>query len=875
MIKAGAGALASVAASTKTLAYEPSGGNRSVEVTIRRDEYGVPHVYSRGGDGAEAVLYGYGYAIAEDRLFQLEMYRRFYRGTVSAVLGSDWIEFDREARIDHHPKVPLEEQIKTQLDDEHRMALEAYAEGINRHIDAIEAGEAELHRGFVVHDFKPESWTREDVAGVFAAAMIFFSGATLETLNAAILSGLRERHDGETAMALFDDFQWGDDPDAPTSADRPNPGYVPPYTPAGDGSGGTADEIDGTRSRQRVSSGEIGGRSNQLTGGDSRLPASPVRSFERERERRRTIAGGLDDLGLTTKLGSKALVVHGDITESGDALMMGGPQMSFSTPSVMYEVGLHGPNFDVAGVTVAGFPFVMFGHNRYGAIGTTAGIDKSVQSFVESVVPREDGPDQYEFRGETHDIETEIQTIPVAGAEDERVAIRRTHHGIVTEYNPDAGEAIAQTRGFDGRDMNSFRAFYDAQFATSVDEFHNAARHCDYAVNFLWAGTDGNIGFFHLGRYPDAEAVPWDTRLPADGTTHELSEDDILRAADGDVPYVINPDAGYAANWNNKPAPDWDNGDKSFAWSVDHRVQRIINLVEHRLAERGAVDYEFLKHVVYDTSFVDLRAIRYKQPLLDSLADADLDDIEADAADALRAWDDYRQGSGEDYLGPYSPGLVVFDAFFDRLLKRTFEPVYGPLFDVATIVLDYRYGRGTLMRALNPEKTALNTAVDYFDGDPDGTLRGAFRDVVAELRAEYGENVAEWESSPAIDPLSNQTLFGVPVGIGDAGEMPRMNRGTENHFVRLGEEIVAENVLPPGNSGHVGPDGSQSTHYDDQLNMFTDFQYKDLLFEPGEVAARSEVSSIFVLSGRSDVGKMRSGSNADETSSSKNGNGGK
>ncbi|MFB9808386.1 penicillin acylase family protein [Haladaptatus pallidirubidus] len=582
----------------------------------------------------------------------------------------------------------------------------------------------------------------------------------------------------------------------------------------------------------------VGGRSNRITGGDFKIPNDAAAVHEAEMDRIGTVAQGLDGLGLPIKLGSNALAVHGDATESGDPLLMGGPQMGFSTPSVMYEIGLHGPDFDVSGATVTGYPFVMFGHNGNGAFTSTAGIDNSIQTFVESIVPRDEAADQYEFRRELRDINEREETIPVADASDETVTLRWTHHGTITQYRPDAGEALAQTRGFEGRDMNCWRAFYDAQFASNVHEYGEAAQRCDYALNFVWAGGD-DIGYFHLGRYPDAESVPWDTRLPADGTKHKLTDDDYLRAADGEVPYAINPPAGYSAQWNNKPAPGWDNGDLSYSWGTDHRVQRIINLVERHI-ERGGVRYEDVKDIVYDISFVDLRAIRYKGKLLDALKGASLSKTERDAANALRKWNDYRQGDGAKFGGSYPVGFTVFDAFFPRLLEKTFSPAFGDAYEQATHFLDYRYGRGTLMRALHPEEAALEPAVDYFDGQPKCVFRNAFRETVVAFEDAYGCDVSSWRQPAEVDELDNMALFGMPIGIGDAGSMPFLNRGTENHVVRMGEEIRAENVVPPGNSGYVAPDGTRDEHYDDQLEMFIAFEYKDLLFADDEINDATE-----------------------------------
>ncbi|WP_241434329.1 penicillin acylase family protein [Natronorubrum tibetense] len=853
LLAAGAVATADRFIDSKTLPFERT-DEPPVAVTIKRTEYGVPHIYARGGDGPEPVFYGYGYATARDRLYQLELYRRFYHGTVAEVLGEEWVEFDREARIAHDSSVPLEEQIETQLDPEHRAVLRAYADGINRHIEDVRSGESErdgFHSGFVENGFEPDHWDPADVAGVFVATMAFFSGVNLETLNAAVLAGLEAEYDDETAWDLFEDLQWGDDPDAPTSGNVPNPGFTPPTADAGI----YEDRIDG---------GENGGTSNRITGGEYRLSSDPDGAFDRQQRRLETLVGGAHELGIPTTVGSNALVVHGDVTESGDHLLMGGPQMEFSTPSVMYEVGLHGPGFDVSGITVTGYPAIMFGHNGDGSFTSTAGIDKSIQTFVESIRTTDDGPDEYAFRDEWFEIEEDEQVIEVADGADVTHTVRRTRHGVVTDYDPKDGEAIAQTRAYDGRDMLSFRAFYDAQFADDVKEYRDAAQQCDYALNFMWAG-DGGIGFFHLGRYPDAESVPWDTRLPADGTEYELTDDDFLRAADGEVPYSINPPVGYSAQWNNKPAPDWDNGDRSYSWGVDHRVQRFINLVEHELESTGSVSYENLKEMVYDTSFVDLRAIRYKEFLLEALEDADLSKTERKARAYLERWDDYRQADGDNYMGRYPVGYTVFDAFFPRLMERTFASTFGEGFELATTFLNFRYGRGTLMRALYPEETALDVAVDYFDGDRDGVFREAFRDAVADLEEEYSEtpaesreggeaadgtDVSEWRAGVETDGLGNVVLFGMPVGVGDAGEMPFMNRGTENHFVRMGEEIRAENVLPPGNSGYLSPDGESGPHYEDQLELFMNFEYKDLLFDESEVAAATVDRTVLTPAGK-------------------------
>ncbi len=70
----------------------------TTQVKIERDSYGVPHIYA---DDTYSLFYGYGYAVAQDRLFQMEMAKRSTQGTVSEVLGKDYIAFDKDIRTNY------------------------------------------------------------------------------------------------------------------------------------------------------------------------------------------------------------------------------------------------------------------------------------------------------------------------------------------------------------------------------------------------------------------------------------------------------------------------------------------------------------------------------------------------------------------------------------------------------------------------------------------------------------------------------------------------------------------------------------------------------------------------------------------------------
>ncbi len=70
-------------------------------ITITRDAYGVPNVRATSD---RRLWTGVGYAIAQDRLAQLELFRRSTTGTLAAVLGRGSLESDVVARRDYYTK---------------------------------------------------------------------------------------------------------------------------------------------------------------------------------------------------------------------------------------------------------------------------------------------------------------------------------------------------------------------------------------------------------------------------------------------------------------------------------------------------------------------------------------------------------------------------------------------------------------------------------------------------------------------------------------------------------------------------------------------------------------------------------------------------
>ena len=65
-------------------------------VQVVRDRWGVPHIYAHNLDD---LFFAQGYVQAQDRLWQMELYRRTYEGRLSELLGPSALRHDRLARL--------------------------------------------------------------------------------------------------------------------------------------------------------------------------------------------------------------------------------------------------------------------------------------------------------------------------------------------------------------------------------------------------------------------------------------------------------------------------------------------------------------------------------------------------------------------------------------------------------------------------------------------------------------------------------------------------------------------------------------------------------------------------------------------------------
>ena len=160
----------------------------SAEVSVTRDEHGVPWIVAANQDDAYVAL---GYVHAQDRLFQMELMRRAGQGRLAEVLGSLGVSSDKFMRTLGVYRLTLDSL--PALDPEVRAAVDAYAKGVNAFIDSNL-----LPLEFKLLFVRPEPWVAADSLVWQKLMGLQLSGNWPEELSrAAIIAKLGPERAGE------------------------------------------------------------------------------------------------------------------------------------------------------------------------------------------------------------------------------------------------------------------------------------------------------------------------------------------------------------------------------------------------------------------------------------------------------------------------------------------------------------------------------------------------------------------------------------------------------------------------------------------------------------------------------------------------------
>jgi penicillin amidase len=434
-------------------------------VTVARDAWGIPHITA---SDEHDLFMAQGFVQAQDRLFQMDLWKKTVQGRLSEVLGANFIDRDAMTRRVQF-RGDIDREWASYGPDTHEIAV-AFTSGINAW---VRQARVRWPEDFVLAGWEPEYWRPEDLLNRTDAFLA--SGNALDDLLRARLAAAI----GTARAAQILPVPGGQamvDRDIDLSAIT----YVVPDTIRRIGTAPffltlAAPASAAPRPSQRAAT-ELAPLRN-LEPSSASLPSLPNPA---------SLAWAIDAGRSATSAPFVAVQgVH-----------------PFDVPAARYLVHLTAPGFDVAGATAPWLPGVAIGHNaRIAWAFTRADVDTQ-DVFVEHFNPAD--PHQVERDGRWVDLTIDHERVSVKGrARPFEYDRMYTANGVVIAIDRD--RHLLYTLGWSGTAHGGAAelAAVAVDRASSWTEFQAAlTRWRTPAAEFVYADVDGNTRRVTAGLVP-------------------------------------------------------------------------------------------------------------------------------------------------------------------------------------------------------------------------------------------------------------------------------------------------------------------------------------------------------------------------------------
>src|SRR5687768_1082835 len=583
-------------------------------VNVRWDSFAIPHVTAAG----EADLFfSQGFLHAQERLWQMELSRRFLNGRTAEIFGDfplPWKDLSFQfhnrttADLDYFMRligigISADASLAL-LSEDLRARLNAYCDGVNRYID--QCGK-KLPWEFRLLRHRPETWRPQDTLTIGKGFALLLSTALYTRLN---FFGIAEKlkDQPEKLRTLF-------------------PGYPERAPVIGRAT------WDQTAALWRFSSGVLAASEFHPAGsGSNSWTIAPPRS------------------------------------KTGGALLCNDPHLRMTLPSIWYLMHMRSEegsnrnnNYEVWGATIPGCPLVQIGHNRSIAWGITAAVCDDVEIYRERLHRLE--PDRYLVGHDWRRLETRREPIGVRRSRPLEKIIRRTRHGpVISDFSGVTNSDEVLSLRWTAHDASEeMRGLYGVNRAQDWGEFHEHLRHHGApSLNFIYADHAGNIGYALAGNIPLRADVP--ALLPVPGWDERNEWRGYIPF--DNLPCIYNPPEGVIASANNRIT------DAAYPYYLSHFFEP-----PHRFRRIGEVLATREKHSIEDLAAMHLDEVSLHAKELIVTLRSELARMSEDkpvikaAAGYLLSWD--------GRCGVMSVAATIFHVFHHRLLFNLLAPDLG------------------------------------------------------------------------------------------------------------------------------------------------------------------------------------------------------
>jgi len=747
-----------------------------------RDDKGVWHIKGEKDAPLYSVFEAMGYAVATDRLWQSEKYRRMGRGRLAEVFGPSQLESDIKVRTTGYSDQEYKDGFAA-LDQESKDTINGYVAGFNRRIAEVKKDRSQLPFEFKAlgaklgFDFVPEEWSYIDVLA-WATNMLRFFDCEATTSgqlgNAALIQELGAKYPGDF-QKMFQDLRWMQDPDAVT--------YIKDET------------LMAENLHKKVQTAAVRTKSLTATGikpviAENKYDFKKISRQMREKEER--IVANLKKVNAFVKMGSYAWVVSGKKTASGNPIIYSGPQMDhafhFSVPSIVAEGSIKAGGLDISGMVIPGMPAIVIGRTPHHAWSMQVGHAHTLDYFID---------DASMLRLDR------IETIKIAGQDDYTLKVYRTPHGPVINADP----VISWKYAHWGHEFEIVGTYLALARAQSMDQFGAAIRKVSLSQHYCYADRDGNIAYWMSGFDP-VRAAGADPRFPQKGGVAEWPEPVTLKPLATDR----NPANGYYGGWNSKASLEYANSpnNPSYYFGPFHRA----HVIDDYLASHDNLTFADVRNLALYIATTDSIRNDFLQSDNDSYGDGGnpwkfvkndfIAAVEAAPTDSRNAalalladWDGHFVAGGPENwaFGPdRADAWILMNQWVTDVLKMTF---FDELGDTQRRVVLFN----VLLHGLPGYPTSIANLYDWFSNKVDPNAPQVASEIIV---AALDNALAALGDRPWGVAKRGQMTYTHEM-LGALHPLPTSSRSTYAHCVEMGPSgpVRIESMFPLGESGTI------------------------------------------------------------------------
>jgi penicillin amidase len=278
---------------------------------------------------------------------------------------------------------------------------------------------------------------------------------------------------------------------------------------------------------------------------------------------------------------SNSWAVDGAHSATGKPILVNDPHLPYRAPGTWYLARIETPELALTGVTVAGVPVTLLGHNGRIAWAFTTTESDTQDLYVERLDPAD--PSRYLAPEGSRPFEARTEIIRVSGAPPVSLIVRETRHGpVVSDIGPrfaapEPGHVIALAAAALRPGDRTAEALWGVNRARDWAAFRDALRlYQGPQQNITYADTAGNVGFIAPALVPIRRSG--DGSAPSPGWTAD--HDWIGFIPFDELPQALNPPHGRIVNANHRIV---GSGYRYFLGHVEtppYRARRIHELLD-------------------------------------------------------------------------------------------------------------------------------------------------------------------------------------------------------------------------------------------------------------------------------------------------------